>query len=263
MNIGLCLPGGGAKGAFQAGVICSLYDNKINKFSIVTGTSIGAINGYFVYTDNVDKLKDMWTNLDEKSFVNGKIKDNVVDNSEIINVLKDLKDKGDNTRSLYVNYTKIRNHSIKEVTVDVSKQDVEKGLDYIKYSSLLPCKIDEEVTLKELMDSYDVGKVFEDFRTDVINGVFDGYDLDGGIIRNTLLTPFIEEKVDKLIIIPMRNDYTAPDYIKDHYNDEDIIIIKPNTKLTSEHTLKFEREFCREIFNEGYELAKDIIYKLE
>lgn len=263
MNIGLCLPGGGAKGAFQAGAICSLYDNKINNFSIVTGTSIGAINGYFVYTDNVDKLRDMWTNLDEKDFADAKISDNVVDNSEIINVLKNLNDKGNNTESLYVNYTKIRNHSIEEVTVDVAKQDVEEGLDYIKYSSLLPCKIDEEVTLKELINSYDVVKVFEDFKTDVLNGIFDGYDLDGGIIRNTLLTPFIEHKVDKLIIIPMRNDYNAPEYIKEHYKDENIVIIKPNTNLTSEHTLKFERKFCIDIFNEGYELAKDIINKLE
>ena len=263
MNIGLCLPGGGAKGAFQAGAICSLFDNNINKFDIVTGTSIGAVNGYFVYTDNVNKLRDMWTNLDEKSFFDRKIKDNVVDNSEVINMLKSLDNKESKTKSFYVNYVEVRNRDIKEVIVDIAKQNFKDSLEYIKYSSLLPCKTNKEITFKELITSYDVAKTFEDFRSDVISGVFEGYNLDGGIIRNTLLQPFLENKVDKIIIISMRNDYLAPDYIKEFYKDEDIIIIKPNTKLTHEHTLKFEKEFCKEIFNEGYELGKDTIYKLE
>ena len=58
MNIGLCLCGGGAKGAFQAGVIKALYDRGINKFNSISGTSIGAgeivltkINGFSVNLD--------------------------------------------------------------------------------------------------------------------------------------------------------------------------------------------------------------------
>ena len=43
MNIGLCLCGGGAKGAYQAGVIKALYDRGINKFNAISGTSIGAV----------------------------------------------------------------------------------------------------------------------------------------------------------------------------------------------------------------------------
>ena len=57
LNIGLCLCGGGAKGAYQAGVIKALYDRGINKFNSISGTSIGAINGYFIFTDNVDKVR--------------------------------------------------------------------------------------------------------------------------------------------------------------------------------------------------------------
>ena len=53
MNIGLCLCGGGAKGAYQAGVIKALYDRGINKFNAISGTSIGAVNGYFIFTNNV------------------------------------------------------------------------------------------------------------------------------------------------------------------------------------------------------------------
>ena len=47
MKLGLCLEGGGAKGAYQAGVVKALYDGGINKFYSISGTSIGAINGYY------------------------------------------------------------------------------------------------------------------------------------------------------------------------------------------------------------------------
>ena len=32
MSLGVCLPGGGAKGAFQAGVLEALYDRGIKKY---------------------------------------------------------------------------------------------------------------------------------------------------------------------------------------------------------------------------------------
>ncbi|MCG4722807.1 patatin-like phospholipase family protein, partial [Alistipes putredinis] len=62
MKIGLCLAGGGAKGAFQAGVIYGLYERGLD-FDVISGTSIGAINGYYIYTKNVNKLKEMWINI--------------------------------------------------------------------------------------------------------------------------------------------------------------------------------------------------------
>ena len=61
----LVLCGGGAKGAYQAGVIKALYDRGINKFNSIAGTSIGAINGYFLFTENVDKLEEIWTNINK------------------------------------------------------------------------------------------------------------------------------------------------------------------------------------------------------
>ena len=67
LNIGLCLCGGGAKGAYQAGVIKALYDRGINKFNSIAGTSIGAINGYFLFTENVEKLEEIWTNINKNT----------------------------------------------------------------------------------------------------------------------------------------------------------------------------------------------------
>ena len=81
MRIGLCLSGGGAKGSYQAGVIKALYDRGIKDFAAISGTSIGAINGYFVFTGNVEKLEYMWINIEENSENNVQIVNNTVDNS--------------------------------------------------------------------------------------------------------------------------------------------------------------------------------------
>ena len=82
MSLGVCLPGGGAKGAFQAGVLEALYNRGIKKYDSYACTSIGAMNGYYLYTENVDKMKKMW--ISEKNLCGKRFKsvDNIIDNSE-------------------------------------------------------------------------------------------------------------------------------------------------------------------------------------
>ena len=114
MNIGLCLCGGGAKGAFQAGVIKALYDRGINKFNAISGTSIGAVNGYFIFTDNVEKLEEMWINIDVNLKNTLKIINNTVDNSYIIELLSNINYKGIENQDFYVNYISIKNNLAEE-----------------------------------------------------------------------------------------------------------------------------------------------------
>lgn len=69
-RVGLVLPGGGARGAFQAGLLSRLGEEKLlSKVRIITGVSAGAINGAFLanHTGGLDQaaidLADMWANL--------------------------------------------------------------------------------------------------------------------------------------------------------------------------------------------------------
>lgn len=69
-KVGLVLPGGGARGAFQAGVLARLGEARLlSKVRIVTGVSAGAINGAFLanHPGGLDKaaldLADLWSNL--------------------------------------------------------------------------------------------------------------------------------------------------------------------------------------------------------
>lgn len=245
MKIGLCLAGGGAKGAFQAGVIYGLYERGLD-FDVISGTSIGAINGYYIYTKNVNKLKEMWINIQTIGENGVKIVDNTVDNSLAIDLLSKLEDNSKIKKNFYVNYVQIDNSRMNEVVVDISKESYEQGLDSIKYSSLLPFR-----PSKDLSPS-------EQFKKDLMDGIYNGYKLDGGMINNTLLKPLIDEKVDKIVLITMKKDFEVPDYVKQSYQEENIIIVKPNIEFSKNATLNFEGEFCKQIFNEGYKISKSL-----
>ena len=235
MNIGLCLCGGGAKGAYQAGVIKALYDRGINKFNIISGTSIGAINGYFIFTNNVEKLEEMWIDIDANIEHTVKIVDNTVDNSPLIEVLSDISYKSTRNIDFYVNYVNIENNLAKE-----------EGLKSIKYSSLLPFNPQGTMGLHN------------QFMKDLSEGLYNGYNLDGGLVNNTLLNPLLNPKLDKIIVISMKHDYTLPDEIKNICNEDNIIIVRPKTVFDKDDTLRFEKEFCKQIYYEGYEIGKNL-----
>lgn len=245
MKLGLCLSGGGAKGAYQAGVIKALYEKGIDKFHSISGTSIGAINGYFIYTDNSENLEKMWIRMEENSPETIKVVDKTVDNSQTIDILKALEFKNLDM-NFYVNYVEIENKEAKEKVVNISGLAENSALEAVKYSALLPANESSTLNLKDR------------FLIDLKEGLYDGYKLDGGLLRNTLVQPLIEDNVDKIIIISTRHDYIIPDYIKNEYDEKNIILVRPNTQFSAEDTLRFEPEFCRKIYKEGYEIGKSI-----
>lgn len=246
MKIGLCLAGGGAKGSYQAGVIKALYDKGMNKFHAISGTSIGAINGYYIFTENVEKLENMWTSIDVKLENAIKIVDNTVDNSYVLEGLKALNNDRKDKMDFYVNYIEIEKNNLKEKIVNISDLSYEKALDSIKYSSLLPFNPKGKLNLGD------------QFKQDLAYGLYDGYKLDGGLVNNNLLEPLIKSNVDKIILISTRYDYVLPEEIEKSPMGKNIIIVRPKTKFTKEDTLRFEKEFCKKIYNEGYEIGQYI-----
>jgi len=71
-RVGLVLPGGGARGAYQVGVLSAIADmvpDNVNPFPVITGTSVGAINAASIASraDNfklaVRRLTKMWCQL--------------------------------------------------------------------------------------------------------------------------------------------------------------------------------------------------------
>ena len=70
-KLALVLAGGGSLGSYEVGAIEALEELGYH-FDIVTGTSIGAINGAFVCNKQTDKLRGLWENITpEKVMVDG------------------------------------------------------------------------------------------------------------------------------------------------------------------------------------------------
>lgn len=258
--LGLCLPGGGAKGAFSAGVIYGLYESGIH-FDIISGTSIGAINSYFIYKNNMEKMKEIWTTINEDEFNKEKCLNNIIDNSKFINMLREVDGINKDIKNFYVNYVNIKNKKLKEIVIDIANLEKDEILKYVKYSALLPYRSKNEVYMKDVLEKFDSKVVFDNFKEDIETGIYEDYNLDGGILNNNLLSPFMENKVNKLFIIPLRKNYIIPEYILEHYKKEDIILIEPNREMHPNDTLRFEKEFCKELFFEGYEKGKNLNLK--
>ncbi len=69
-KIGIVLGGGGAKGAFQVGVLeCILKEiqSKNYELAAISGTSIGAMNGAFLASGQFETLKNFWLNWKNKN----------------------------------------------------------------------------------------------------------------------------------------------------------------------------------------------------
>lgn len=58
----LVLAGGGSKGSYEVGAINALYELNYS-FDIITGTSIGALNGAVLAQGQLDRLNILWDNL--------------------------------------------------------------------------------------------------------------------------------------------------------------------------------------------------------
>lgn len=71
LNIGLVLAGGGAKGAYEAGVFKALWElDIIRRVSVVSGTSIGTINGLLLSMNDNSIMDKSWSSLTYSRFIN-------------------------------------------------------------------------------------------------------------------------------------------------------------------------------------------------
>ena len=82
------LAGGGSRGAYQMGVFRALKELQYD-FSIVTGTSVGSLNGAVMAMDDLELGEKMWSQItteqiinlgEEESFFNSEqVKQNIAD----------------------------------------------------------------------------------------------------------------------------------------------------------------------------------------
>lgn len=244
----LVFSGGGAKGAYQMGVWKAL--KKLNmKFDIVTGTSIGAINGMMYVQNNYYKCLKLWNSIDFAA---------LYDNFEVKedkDILKNYADKiikgGIDTKKIekiiynVYNPTKLYNSKMGYGIVTYNLTD--KEVLYATKKNTNPKKMKEYI-----LASATCFPVFKP--TTVGKDKF----IDGGYYDNLPINLAIELGAKEVLAI----DLEAIGIVK-KVNDENIKIeyIRPTSKLES--ILMFEKKAIKRMINLGYNDTMKYFKKLD
>lgn len=263
MKIGLVLPGGGAKGAYQVGVMKALKEMGISKhITSVSGTSIGALNALLFVQDDIKIAENIWENISIEKIM-------PTDNF-------DLMKRG----ALLSIGTKNLNFIKKHIPSVLSQGNLSRdGLleivdEYLQVNKIIESKINcyaactevEGITAKyfkyqEYRES-DIKKIL--LATSALPAVYEPekienkYYLDGGLIDNIPVQPLYGEGCDIIIIAHLSKEFPID---RNKFPNSKIIEIFPSYMEPGiiKGTLNFETDIIKARISRGYEDTKNLL----
>ena len=262
-GIGLVLEGGGARGAYQIGVIKALYEKDIN-FSAIVGTSIGAINGAYLAQDSFEKIYNMWNTMSFKDLfdIDEKNIKKVMNVDIDVNVIKYLSKKLNETLKLGgLDTTKMR--SIMSESIDEEKirnSNISYGLVTMCLSDMTPEELFiEDIEEGKLIDYIMATSNLPVFKRAVVD---DKKYLDGGIWDNCPVQMLEKKGYEDAIIIRAykRNRIRGYNGIVKRHNIT-MHMIEPVESLGS--ILNFDTENLNFLLTLGYYDGLRFLNKLE
>lgn len=246
----LVLSGGGSKGSYQIGVWKAL--KKLNiKFDIVTGTSVGALNGALVTQKSYRKAIHLWKKLNLKLLFG----ENAIDSKDDLDVMK-----------MYGNnFIKHGGMEVKELEDLIEKEinykkflksKINYGLVTFNLTNKKPIQITKKEIPENLIGDYLMASAscYPAFKKKEIEGK--KY-IDGGIFDNLPINLAIDMGAEEIIAV----DLSAPGLNRKPKKDVPIIKIKPNNKLTN--FLNFYEEGAKRNIKLGYNDTLKKFNKLE
>lgn len=247
----LVLSGGGAKGAYEIGVWKAL--RKLNiKFDIVTGTSIGAINGAFVVQNKYYRAKRIWLSKDiNKYFGEDFVKLN--NNKKALKIYSKniINRKGIDTEG----FTKFLKSNIN--TDKLYNSNIKYGIITYDLKNFRPKYITKENTDEKDIIDYIVASGSAYPALD-IKKVKDKPFVDGGYFDNLPINFAIDLGADEIIAVDLQAIG-----LKRETKDKNIKItlIKPSEDLGN--FLVFDKDINRRNFNLGYNDTMKVFNKLD
>lgn len=253
-KLGLVLSGGGSKGAYEIGVYKAL--KKLHKkVDIVTGTSIGAINGMFVAQKDLKGALKLWKNISFKTLYD----------EEEFPVLENEK-----LSKIYMQYAKgfindggLDIYKMKDIfnkyfkPHKFFKSDIDYGLVTYNFTKNKPVlKTKKDLTKDNIKDyilaSASCYPAFKPYLID--NEMY----IDGGYYDNLPINLAIELGATEIIAVDLRAIGFKKN-VKD--KTVDITYIAPNNKIGS--FLVFDKNQAKKSIKFGYNDTMKIFNKLE
>lgn len=253
-KVGLVLSGGGAKGAYEIGVCLALKKLR-KKIDIVTGTSIGAINGVFIAQNSLKEALKFWKTINY----------NIIFDEQTFNVCED-----DNIIDVYKEYVK---SFVTEGGMDVSKMadvfqkyfrpnkfynsKIDYGLVTYNLTKHQPKLMKKSELSKNVIQDYVIASAscFPAFQPKKIDN--DLY-IDGGYYDNFPVNLAIEMGAEEIIGVDLRTAGFKREIIN---KGIPITIISPSVKLGS--FLVFDKNQSKETIKIGYNDAMKKFGKLD
>lgn len=246
----LVLSGGGAKGAYQIGVWKALKKLGV-KFDIVTGTSVGALNGTLIVQNEYRKAVKIWKKINLKSLFNEETT-NETTNLDIYKIYgkKVLKEGGMDTSEL----EEIINQALNKRKFFSSK--INYGLITYNLTDKKPVVITKATINKDSFSNYLVASAscFPAFKEKIIN---QKKYIDGGYYDNLPINLAIDLGATEIIAV----DLNAPGIKQQPKEKIKTTTIKPRNKLTS--FLYFQEKATIKSIKYGYNDTMKAFHKLE
>lgn len=146
MKRAIALSGGGTKGSYELGVWKALRELKID-YQIVTGTSIGSINGALMTTGDYERAEELWNTIT--------IKDMMEDGINLTTTIEGMYDQRDAIRPFLKKYVKNKGADISPFTEFIEKLIDEQAVrdakvDFGLVTVLFPSLVAKELTKKDI-----------------------------------------------------------------------------------------------------------------
>lgn len=254
MKTAVVLSGGGAKGAYQIGVWKALRKLHI-KYDIVTGTSVGALNGVLMVQNSFYKAMSIWKNITYKDVIGEEFESRVANASEL-EVYKEYAKSFVNDGGLDVtNLENLFGKNIKYWRFNLSKVDygmITVNLKTLKHKEVLKKDLNKNNIKDYVIASASCFPAFKAKKIDKNEYI------DGGLYDNLPINLAIKMGAERVIAV----DLKAPGF-KQIVMPKDIEInrIYPRNKINS--FLVFDKEENERNISFGYNDTMKYFNKLD
>ncbi len=248
MRRAVALCGGGTKGAYELGVWKAIRQLEID-YHIVTGTSIGAINGALLVSGDFELAEELWDTI--------RLEDVMLDGVNLDNTIEGMYNQREALRPFLKNYMKNKGADISpflefiDRMVDENKvrnSDVDYGLVTVQASTLKALELTkEEIPQGKLKDFIMASaSIFPIFPMHKIDG--ETY-LDGCYYDNLPIDLALKMGADDVITVDLHTSPVHPNYVNKPY----VTYIKPSRSLGT--MLNFDRKVLDDNIRLGYQDA--------
>ncbi len=266
-KLGIALSGGGARGAYQIGVLKTLQEaGLLEGLDAISGSSVGSLNAVLLAMNDMKIAENLWRNepLDE-IFVSNKnvFKRLFEDNFKLpfkgyykTDKLEAIMDRTIDYEAIYASNIYVTTSHVGDQKVSLAEllsvniRNMFDDVDHVRYTLLK--ELDHETIKKTLMASCAIPVVFKPVVID------NETHYDGGVLDNTPYTPLVKHGCNEIILIDLfrfrRKRQQVPKGVK-------VYKIVPSSNLRG--VLDFREKSIEHRFKTGIKDAKTFIEKYQ